>query len=179
MLTPATNSNVSVTVDERESKALLDAIEQTLMGHNLYQYLRDHMQPYVRLRTAHRFRAEGDDASGPWAPLMAATQQIREHAGFPPMHPINRRTGELENFLLRGVIDQSWTPDSAIMRYPGTPPTHALREKLKTAQQGRARPRTVPRPVVKANAADMSYFTNNFLFWFGRDVQKKFRGGRA
>ncbi len=173
---PYARVGVTVDVDHRESDLLLRAIEQTLMGFNLFRYLVDHMQPYIRARTAARFRGEGDDASGAWAPLLEVTNDIRDHYGFPREHPINRRTGELEAFMLTGVIDQSFTPDSAVMHYPGTPPTRALREKLKTAQQGRARPRTVARPVARVSQADMAWFLNNFTFWFGRQVQQRFRG---
>jgi len=167
--------DVQVTVDDKHAQSLLTAIELTLMGHNLFLYLRDYMQPYMRTRAAARFRGEGDDASGPWAALTAATEEIRTHGGFPPAHPINKRTGELEAFMLRGVIDHSWSVDSATMQYPGRPPTSSLREKLKTAQEGRVKPRTVPRPVARMNMTDMAYFTHNFVFWFGRESQRNFR----
>jgi hypothetical protein len=168
---------IDIQVDKKEVDLLLGAIESTLLGQNLFQYLRDYMMPYMRQRTAQRFASEGDDASGKWAPLMEVTNDIREALGFPREHPINRRSGALENFLERGNIEFQMQADSAAMFYPGRPASSLLTEKLMTAQGGSRR--AVARPVVALSQADMSYFVSNFSFWFAREVQSKFNMGQG
>ncbi len=143
-------------------------------------FLRDFMMPFMRTRVAKRFANEGDEASGAWLPLADATEDIRNRQGFPGDHPINRRTGELENFMRRGVVDFAMQPNASSMFFPGTPPRRSIREKLKTAQRGRSRAQnflglgaTPARPVAAVSMADMSFFMNSFSFWFGKEVQEK------
>lgn len=174
--TNAGDIDIDVSVDGREADLLMRAIESTLMGSTLMDYLQDFMAPYMRRRAAERFAAEGDEASGTWQPLKDATVEIREKAGFPGEHPINKRTGELEAFMTRGNIDYTIQGNAASMFFPGRT-SGELAEKVKTAQRGKEKPATVARPVAAVSAVDMAYFMNNFSFWFAKEVQARFHGG--
>lgn len=121
------------------------------------------MGPYLRKRAKERFRNEGDDVTGPWAPLSAATQQIRASGNWPvaPDHPINRRSGELENWVVDGGWDAYPMALGASMRYPGKQPSGNLKKKVVGAQQGEG---TAPaRPVLGVNEADLAAFVA--LYW--------------
>jgi len=56
--------------------------------------LKEYLEEYFLRKTAERFWAEkGPD--GKWAPLKRSTQAIRLSLGYPPAHPILKRTGRL------------------------------------------------------------------------------------
>lgn len=62
--------------------------------------------PYVvrvfREIVAKAFASEGASTGAPWAPLAESTQADRRRHGFPPAHPILRRTGALMRALTIG-----------------------------------------------------------------------------
>lgn len=121
--------------------------------------------PYLGERAESRFSNEGDDVVGRWAPLQASTEMFREQGrnqglwGVGDAHPINVRTHELELYITSGVGNTTPTPSGAILQYPNPSAgsSRSLREKMKTAQQGRQKPRTVPRPVIGLNERDMTF----------------------
>lgn len=55
---------------------------------------------FLKNRVLSRFESEGDDVSGKWAPLSDYTVQDRAARGFPPAHPILRRTGALRKWVM-------------------------------------------------------------------------------
>lgn len=122
-------------------------------------FLGTEIGPYLSRRAGERFASEGDDATGPWAPLKPYTVQVREQGNWPVAgeHPINRRTGELENWVVGSGWDAYPTAAGASMRYPGTRPKGELRKKVTTAQQGKSHPSTVARPVLAVNETDLLF----------------------
>ena len=55
---------------------------------------------FLKNRVLSRFESEGDEVSGKWAPLSDYTVQDRVQKGFPPTHPILRRTGALRKWVM-------------------------------------------------------------------------------
>lgn len=154
--------NVSI-VDNDVSKAL-DKLFALLSPGGMMFFLGSTMGPYLAKRAGERFRDEGDDASGPWAPLKEATIAIREAQGF-GAGPINRRTGELE----RWVVGSGWnaypTGFGASMQFPKSRPGGELGRKVETAQKGRKiPPKTVARPVLAVGETDLIFFQSALAF---------------
>jgi hypothetical protein len=112
--------------------------------------------PYLQNRARARFEMEGDDVSGPWAPLTDATVAIRESAGFPGDHPINVRTGEMERFITGSRPTFAANPD-AMMIFPGQDPVGKTYYKVQVAQKGTDVPPTPARPVIGIDEADLAY----------------------
>lgn len=136
---------------------MLDAVDSALSSTGLAAFFELNVGPWVQQRAQSRFEREGDDASGKWAPLQEATIEFREHAGFEGPHPINKRTGELEDYIAQEQIGIVTSPGVGVMTYPkDKPKSKALKEKLSTAQQGRKTPSTVPRPVLALSERDLS-----------------------
>lgn len=127
-------------------------------------FLNIEIGPYLRERAQARFRNEGDDVVGDWAPLKEATVAFREAENVPGEHPINRRHGALENW----VVDGGWNAYPAgfggALRYPANDPGGTTREKAVTAQRGSAAPATVPRPVLGVNETDMIFVLSALQF---------------
>lgn len=118
--------------------------------------------PILRKRAGDRFASEGDDVSGKWMPLQESTVRMREAMNFPGEHPINRRTGELENWVVQGGWDAYPTAIGASLRYPDKRPSGELRNKVVTAQEGRTHPYTEPRPVLGVNETDLLLLTTAY-----------------
>lgn len=134
---------------------------QLLLGtEGLLTFLGTTVAPYLRERAEERFAMEGDDVTGPWAPLSDVTVAIREGTGFPGAHPINRRTGELEEWVTQGnYFAYPVAPNTAAMRFPGTQPSASVARKYQTAQRGKTSPTTPPRPVLGVNEKDLLFVT--------------------
>lgn len=144
---------------------MLNRIDSSLSAVGLAAFLHGAVGPWVKERASDRFASEGDDVSGQWAPLSSATVEIREKAGFGGDHPINKRTGELEAYITQGQIGVVASPGLGVLKYPDNPPrTKAIREKMKTAQQGRTRPSTVARPVLGLNERDLAQVLTMLAF---------------
>jgi len=142
--------------NRRGVQEMLDTVDSALSPVGLAAFLYGAVGPWVKERAQDRFAQEGDDVSGKWAPLQASTVEIRESQGFEGAHPINRRTGELEEYITQGQVGVVTTPGFGNLTYPQNPPaTKGLKEKLSTAQKGRTSPRTVARPVLGLNERDL------------------------
>jgi len=126
-------------------------------GPGLATFLGGVIGPYLQERAKRRFRMEGDDASGPWMPLSETTHAFREAQGYSPDHPINHRTGRLERYVTGTSAGVFITGNTATLRFPKNPPRGETAAKLKTAQEGKARPLTPARPVLAVNEADMIF----------------------
>lgn len=59
----------------------------------------------VQTVVALQFRSEGSHGGETWPALAKRTQAERRRLGFPPAHPILRRTGALEESLTKGTGD--------------------------------------------------------------------------
>ncbi|MFD8340567.1 hypothetical protein ACFV42_49525, partial [Streptomyces solisilvae] len=97
------------------------------------------------------------DVSGKWLPLQDYTQQVRQAAGYGAEHPINKRTGELENFLTDSGWDIIAAGGFSQLTFPGNMPTGKEATKLMTAQIGTQHPSTPARPVLGMNEVDLAY----------------------
>lgn len=144
-------------VNDRDVAKALDNLIGLLSPAGATAFLGSNIGPYLARRAKERFEGEGDDVTGPWAPLKDATVTIRESQGF-GAGPINRRTGELENWVVQGGWNAYPTGLGASMRYPKREPSGELRTKLETAQKGKKYPSTVKRPVLGVNENDLLFF---------------------
>jgi hypothetical protein len=150
--------DVEIEVDSSEVTALLSRLNTALDPVAMGAWLGVKIGPYIRQRAAARFAGEGDDVVGAWAPLEESTWAFREKQHFPPRHPINKRTGELEDYILNGGEDIRVSTLTATLIMPGDPPGNKeFLDKVKTAQMGRDYPKTVKRPVMGMNENDLLF----------------------
>ena len=151
--------------NERGVQQMLQTIDSALSPVGLAQFLHGVVGPWVKQRAADRFKTEGDDAVGKWAPLQETTVKIREAAGFGGPHPINKRTGELEAYITGGQVGVQVAPGLGVMTFPQDPPkTIALKTKVETAQRGRSNPSTGPRPVLGLGERDLAQVMTMLAF---------------
>lgn len=156
----ASNGRYVVTVLDEGLEKSLENLSRLLGPAGLATFMQVAVGPWLQKRAKERFSNEGDDASGAWAPLAPATVAIRESQQYPGEHPINRRTGELENWVTGGG---GWAaiPHAlgATLHYPARVPSGELGNKVKVAQTGgmapRARNTTPPRPVLAVDTTDL------------------------
>lgn len=150
--------------NERGVQHMLNVIDSSLSVVGLAAFLYG-VGEWVQERAQTRFAQEGDDVSGKWAPLQQATVEIREHAGFEGARPINKRTGELEQYITQSQIGVVSAPGVGVMTYPNNEPNSAgLRQKVQTAQAGRTTPKTQPRPVLGLNEKDLGVVLTMLAF---------------
>jgi hypothetical protein len=174
---PTAFINFEIIGNERGVQAMLDSIDSALSPVGLAAFLHGAVGPWVKERAADRFASEGDDVTGRWEPLAETTVEIREGYGFEGAHPINKRTGELEEYITEGAIGITVTPGVGVMKYPENPPsTKSLKTKLSTAQQGRTHPKTVARPVLGLNERDLAQVMTMLAFHV--QAQGVLRGAR-
>lgn len=155
MTQPVGSINIQITGDASGVQAMLNRLEQKLLPPNIGAFLNVTVDPYLQQRASQRFAGEGDDVVGNWSPLSPATEGIRSAQGYGAAHPINRRTGDLENYIARSGGDVDVNPAGATLTFPGAPAQGELADKVQTAQVGRAFPATVPRPVLGLNQNDL------------------------
>lgn len=177
MVTPtAFSSRFVFIVDDAELRHRIEHMTEAMAPVGLIRYFGEVMLPFLKRRATERFAQEGDSASGKWQALRPATQEIR--AGNPqwgvgPAHPINKRTGELENYITNNIADaQPLAGLGAEMKYPGRPASGELFDKVKTAQRGNlGTPRTIMRPVAVVGAEDLLFFHDSLAAYImGSDV---------
>jgi hypothetical protein len=150
--------NMRFMVHDKDVERMLDRLNMAVSPVALAGFMQATVGPYLQQRAKARFRSEGDDASGKWAELSTTTHSFRINAGYAPDHPINRRTGRLENYITETQVGvQATASGGAQVTFPKNPPRGATAEKLRTAQHGRHHPRTVPRPVLAINETDMGF----------------------
>lgn len=151
--------NVVVTGDTTAVQAALLRLEIALAPPGLAHFLGTMVEPYLQTRAINRFASEGDDVSGRWAPLAPFTENIRRSQGYGAAHPINRRTGKLENYITNTPGTITTGGDVSRLKFPGATPTGELRDKVRVAQVGdpgtKGSPMTPARPVLGMNATDL------------------------
>lgn len=148
--------DIQVIGDTAGVQAMLTHLQAKLFPPNVATWLMTRVDPFLRVRAGDRFANEGDDVVGKWAPLKPATETIRMNSGYGPSHPINRRTGELENYIVHSGGGVTVHPAGATLTFPGSPASGELEDKVRTAQSGRSVPNTVPRPVLGLNTRDLA-----------------------
>lgn len=155
--------------DTTQVDMMLAYLDRILSPAGMGGFLGLNVGPYLQSRARDRFQSEGDDVTGPWAPLAPDTVEIRQRMGQMGDHPINRRTGELEDYVTQGQFRTVVHSLGATLTYPGnTPSRQSIRQKMETAQQGRISPPTVPRPVLGMNERDLMYVVTTLAFFIER-----------
>jgi hypothetical protein len=146
---------------------MLEHLETKISPLGLTAWMEADVDPWLRQRARDRFTNEGDDVSGPWTPLSPYTQMIRSQMGYGPDHPINVRTGELENYITSaGNVFE--TGVGVILETPGGTVQPDMAVKITTAQQGSSFPVTPPRPVLGVNERDLEAIMVTLANWIGR-----------
>ena len=162
----ANGAFLSISIDSASVLSMLMSLDTCFDKSAMQMFMLQRAAPWLRRRTKSRFRNEGDDASGKWQQLAPATVKIRragidsgQYSGISPDHPINRRTGEMEEFLSKSAGAFTFGSVFAELTYPGDYPNPSVYKKVATAQ-GRT-PKTRARPVLAVNAVDMLEVTQS------------------
>lgn len=150
---------VSVLIEgnDRQVRYALERLEIKLAPAAIGAWMMGTVDPYIKERAQERFTREGDDVTGAWAPLREATWGFRQRhqPPYPPQHPINKRTGELEAYITRSQSDLNVHTLGATLKTPGRLPTGELKKKVERAQFGDPLTNTVRRPVMGVNERDL------------------------
>lgn len=150
--------------NDRGVQAMLTRMDTLLSPPAIAGFLGAKVDPYLRGRARSRFRAEGDDVTGAWVPLASATREIRAQMGYGAEHPINRRTGQLEEYIAGSPNQINIHALGATLTLPGQPPVGEIKSKVETAQKGKSYPRTPARPVLGMNEKDLAYVLTALAF---------------
>jgi len=164
-------SSVQIQSNAYDVEAWLRSIELILAGYRLVGWLMDEMDPYLRVKAARGFQGEYDPMGQAWEPLTESTERIRERQGYPP-EPINDRSGEMKDFILRGnqPLVGAIGDYGALMEWPGPAGNSELKAKLATAAGGKRKPRTPARPIYGLDETDALAAIEMLTFWFTRQV---------
>lgn len=156
----ASSGSTFITVDDSDVERMMDRIEAATSPVGLTAFLSNNVDPWLRRRASSRFRSEGDKATGKWAPLSPATVAIRESMGYGGTGPINRRTGDLEDYITSTDGDVTSSGSSTVtLTLPGGNPDGELAEKIMMAQTGVSKTgkQGTARPVLAMDEADLLY----------------------
>lgn len=148
---------IVVDVDSENVEQMLARTTLALSTVGMFTFLSGVVGPWLKERAEDRFAAEGDDVSGKWLPLEAYTEQVRAAGGFGAAHPINRRTGEMENYITQGGWDVVSAAGFSQLTFPGNVPNSREATKVATAQIGASYPSTPARPVLGVNEVDLAF----------------------
>ncbi len=148
---------LEIRVDPGGAAGALRGVEAAISDASLEVFLGERANRHLQERAQARFTNEGDDVSGKWQQLTPATVSIRESQGFGGAHPINKRTGALENYIVNsaGRLRQDGAGVSLVT--PGDTPDGELSLKLAMAQGGgisKSGSSVPARPVLGMNAED-------------------------
>lgn len=153
--------SVQYLVEDADVVAILQALEVALSPVGLMPWMEGPLAAYMEERVASRFATEGDDVTGKWVPLSAATQAIRTSQGYGGAHPINVRTGEMEEFVRTHAV-HSEGDAGVVFHMPQDMPQGELAAKMDMAQNGGTTEQGKPvpaRPVLGMNLADLDVVT--------------------
>lgn len=164
---------IQVDFDKAKLMAQMQAFMQIFYPASFALFLETVAHPIILKRAQDRFAREGDDASGKWGALSDVTARFREWQGVPGYHPINKRTGNLESWLMSANPDVDMTMSGAEYIWPGDMPNSDLTtEKFETAQLGKSKPATEARPVVAANVNDLRLIYDALGLWLNDEISK-------
>jgi hypothetical protein len=154
--------DVAIIGDSAGVQKMLKRLDTALNPVAVAGFLGAVVDPYLRKRAKDRFANEGDDAvGGGWLPLAEATQQIRSSQGYGATGPINKRTGELEAYIVGAPSDLQVHAAGATLQMKPNKPTGELAKKVKTAQMGKkaeaGQRATPPRPVAAIGPQDLTF----------------------
>lgn len=148
-------------VDDVGVAQQLRTLSGRLGAEGLRRFMDDKVDPFLKDRAGMRFLAEGDDAVGRWLPLASSTQAMRAALGYGAAHPINVRTRDMITYMLQSQSDSRTSALGAELVYPREQMSPDIYDKIKTAQEGKAKPRTPPRPVVALSKVDQTRITTD------------------
>lgn len=151
---------ITIETDSKSAQGVVDELRDRLDAAGLSQFLEKVVEPFIKLRIENRFGSEGDDVTNAWQPLRVATQLIRASYGFPPDHPINVRTSQMKDFLVNSRSDIKASGADVELIHPPPTGSRSLDDKIKTAQMGKSKPKTPPRPVLGFNENDLLFVTS-------------------
>jgi len=158
--------SISFVVEKSSVDAAIAMASAAVSPTSLAVFLATDAHETVIDRIDSRFKQEGDDASGPWAPLAYPTQVIRRSLGYGDMHPINVRTGAFLRWLQEGHPAIGIGRAGADYTYPGTAPHDRLTaDKFTTSQQGGPKASTPARPALAVNETDLGLITTRLENW--------------
>jgi hypothetical protein len=123
------------------------------------------MVPHLQKKFAQGFANEMDPNGAAWAVLSPATEKIREDMGYNGPSPINKRTGELEDYITNsgGMVWAAGLGTS--LKYPGKGvPSGNLGKKLRGAQRGEGT--APPRPVLGLDENDLAFLLMSLYGYF-------------
>jgi hypothetical protein len=163
--------NIQFVIDDKDLNRTLHGLETAHTPQALAKFMTRTVGPYLQERARLRFRNEGDDVSGKWAPLSQTTNAFRESSGFPPDHPINQRTHRLEQYITGTRAGVAPTTDGAQLTFPAVPPDGVMAKKVATAQYGKAKPRTPARPVLGINETDIAFVRLSLEEYIGQAMR--------
>lgn len=158
-----------VTVEDYEVEALLTRMDITLSPQGLAAFLTETGTYAIQSAGRDLFQDEGGPSvGGAWAPLAPSTQEIRSSQGYGAAHPINRRTGDLEDFITNSSGRIEVDPTGATLTYPGGQATGDLQDALQMAQAGGVSDsgkKISARPVLAASPVMMSEIVMEMMFF--------------
>jgi len=158
------NEDYTLEWDASHASAMLDRVMEALSDGQVHVFFQDTVEGWLRDRARRRFRSEGDDASGAWAPLSDETIRRRLQKGY-RANPINYREGELWEYVANGQGQSENEGDEIVMYFPGADAMGELGYKFRMAQKGGKRKggKGAPaRPVAAVNDTDQTYITESF-----------------
>src|SRR5690625_563873 len=91
---------ITVTVEMKRLLKKMNALTEALSPEAIAEHHVRTTTGYLKNRVLRRFESEGDEVSGQWPQLAHVTQMDRLVKGFPPAHPILRRTGALRKWVM-------------------------------------------------------------------------------
>lgn len=148
--------DIDIVGGKQDVQSMLEHLDSSLSDVGMQLFMNGRVAPFLRERAEQRFQGEGDDAVGKWAALSAPTQEWRESFGFAPSHPINKRTGQLEEYILNAPAQVTTRAGFALLVWPDAPPSDSLTaKKLRVAQQGWDSPTTPARAVLGLGETDL------------------------
>lgn len=151
---------ISIVGDDSGVQKMLEALDTAINPVAIAGFLGGVVDPYLRKTADARFASEGDSASGQWAPLAQATQDIRAQMGYGSAHPINQRTGDLERYVTQTEGGVNIHPFGATLTLPPNNPGGEMADKLAAAQMGGVGPSGKPfpaRPVYAMDSQDLAF----------------------
>lgn len=152
-------------VEKGKTDALLAVLAHKLDTRMLASFLFTTMVPHLQHKFKEGFASESDPSGRAWAPLADATIRIREDAGWVPIK-INKRTGDLENYITNSPGTIIPSGDSAILKYPSERgvPAGELGRKVRGAQKGEGK--APPRPVLGLDETDLAFLLASLYGYF-------------
>jgi hypothetical protein len=147
--------------DDAAAMYLIMHLASRLSNAGLRLFLSGHVLPHLREEIEESFATETDPEDESWLSLAEATITIRESKGY-GSGPINQRTGELKNFIMRnsflGEIGGAF-----VLQIPGQNASGELGHKMQVAAG--ADPKFSARPILGLTENDLAFVVGSMNTW--------------